>query len=57
MQIFVFLELVEQVNHFYTKLLILRYKLLGIKQYIIDPEREYNNLCEKLNGIQIKNWT
>ena len=39
---------------FYTKLLILRYKLLGIKQYIIDPEREYNNLCEKLNGIQIK---
>ena len=39
---------------FYTKLLILRYKLLGIKQYIIDPEREYSNLCEKLNGIQIK---
>ena len=39
---------------FYTKLLILRYKLLGIKQYIIDPEREYNNLCKKLNGIQIK---
>ena len=39
---------------FYTKLLILRYKLLGIKQYIIDPEREYNNLCEKLNGTQIK---
>ncbi len=26
---------------FYTKLLILRYKLLGIKQYIIDPDREY----------------
>ena len=25
---------------FYTKLLILRYKLLGISQYIIDPERE-----------------
>lgn len=39
---------------FYTKLLILRYKLLGIKQYIIDPEREYNNLCEKLKGVQIK---
>ena len=31
---------------FYTKLLILRYKLLGIKQYIIDPDREYDNLCE-----------
>ena len=39
---------------FYTKLLILRYKLLGINQYIIDPEREYNHLCEKLNGVQIK---
>lgn len=39
---------------FYTKLLILRYKLLGIKQYIIDPEREYNNLCENLQGVQIK---
>ena len=39
---------------FYTKLLILRYKLLGIKQYIIDPEREYNNLCNTLKGIEIK---
>ena len=39
---------------FYTKLLILRYKLLGINQYIIDPDREYNNLCEKLKGTQIK---
>ena len=39
---------------FYTKLLILRYKLLGIKQYIIDPEREYNKICEKLKGVQIK---
>lgn len=39
---------------FYTKLLILRYKLLGIRQYIIDPEREYSNLCKQLKGIQIK---
>lgn len=39
---------------FYTKLLILRYKLLGIKQYIIDPEREYNNLCKNMKGVQIK---
>ena len=39
---------------FYTKLLILRYRLLGIKQYIIDPEREYGHLCSKLKGIQIK---
>ena len=39
---------------FYTKLLILRYKLLGISQYIIDPEREYTNLCKELYGTQIK---
>ena len=39
---------------FYTKLLILRYKLLGIKQYIIDPEREYGSLCKELKGTQIK---
>ena len=39
---------------FYTKLLILRYKLLGIKQYIIDQEREYENLCKKLKGTHIK---
>ena len=39
---------------FYTKLLILRYKLLGIKQYIIDPDREYDKICEKLKGVQIK---
>ena len=39
---------------FYTKLLILRYRLMGIEQYIIDPEREYNNLCENLNGTLLK---
>ena len=39
---------------FYTKLLILRYKLLGIKQYIIDPDREYNILCKKIKGTEIK---
>ena len=39
---------------FYTKLLILRYKLIGIKQYIIDPEREYGTLCQELKGTQIK---
>lgn len=39
---------------FYTKLLILRYKLLGIAQYIVDPEREYNNLCDNLEGTQIR---
>ena len=39
---------------FYTKLLILRYKLIGIKQYIIDPDREYSKLCNELKGTQIK---
>ena len=39
---------------FYSKLLILRYKLIGIKQYIIDPDREYNNICKKLGGTEIK---
>ena len=39
---------------FYAKLLILRYRLMGIEQYVIDPEREYENLCEKLHGTEIK---
>lgn len=39
---------------FYTKLLILRHRLLGIEQYIIDPEREYNILCDNLNGTLLK---
>ena len=39
---------------FYTKLLILRYRLLGIEQYIIDPEREYINLAKELEGTAIK---
>ena len=38
---------------FYTKLLILRYRLMGIKQYIIDPEREYVSLSEELKGTRI----
>ena len=39
---------------FYIKLLILRYRLLGLEQYIIDPDREYGTICEKLNGSIIK---
>ena len=39
---------------FYTKLLIIRGKLLGIEQYIIDPEREYNYLTENFGGTIIK---
>ena len=39
---------------FYTKLLILRYRLIGIEQYIIDPDREYLNLCRELKGTEIR---
>ena len=39
---------------FYIKLLILRYRLLGIEQYVIDPEREYNKVAESLDGTLIK---
>ena len=39
---------------FYTKLLILRNYLIGIEQYIIDPDREYGKICETLDGTMIK---
>ena len=39
---------------YYTKLLILRYCLQEINQYIIDPEREYGNICKALNGTLLK---
>lgn len=54
MLICVFLEQVVHGKSFYIKSLILRYRLLGISQFIIDPEREYNSLCENLNGSLIK---
>lgn len=39
---------------FFTKLMILRYRLLGIEQYVIDPDREYGNLANALDGVLIK---
>ena len=39
---------------FYTKLLIIRNMLLGIEQYVIDPEREYCNIVQNLDGTIIK---
>ena len=39
---------------FYTKLLIIRCKLLGIEQYVIDPEREYDMLTKNFGGAIIK---
>lgn len=39
---------------FYLKLNILRSRLHNIEQYIIDSEREYINICKKLNGVLLK---
>jgi len=39
---------------FYTKLLILRCRLLGIEQYVIDPDREYTKLAKSVDGIILK---
>lgn len=39
---------------YYVKLNILRYRFFGIEQYIIDPEREYTNLCKSLEGTLFK---
>ena len=39
---------------FFTKINILRYRLVGIEQYIIDPEREYLKMCENLQGTVLK---
>lgn len=54
MLICVFLERVVHGKSFFTKLLILRYSLLDIEQYVIDPEREYTKLAESINGTVIK---
>ena len=39
---------------FFTKLLILRSRIFGIKQYVIDPEREYTKICGNLKGTLLK---
>lgn len=54
MRICASLELVGAGKSFYTKLLILRNRLIGIEQYVIDPDREYGALCESVNGILLK---
>ena len=35
---------------YFTKLMVARNRYMNISQYVIDPEREYNKLCRKLNG-------
>ena len=39
---------------FYTKLLIIRHYLWGIDQYVIEPEREYEKMCQVLDGTLLK---
>ena len=38
---------------YFTKLMVLRNRYLNIPQYVIDPEREYIKVCEKLGGSVI----
>ena len=54
MQICVSLGQAVLGKSFYTKLLIFRNRLLGIEQYIIDPEREYINISKNLEGTLFK---
>ena len=54
MQICAYLELVVLGKSFFVKLQALRYRLLNVEQYIIDPDREYTNLCEYVGGTIIK---
>ena len=39
---------------FFIKLQILRYWMMGVEQYIIDPEKEYDKICNNLGGSLIK---
>ena len=54
MQICAFLEQVVLGKSFFTKLQILRYRLMGIEQYVIDPDREYGKLAENVDGVVLK---
>ena len=38
---------------YFVKLMINRNRLLGISQYVIDPDREYKKICQSLNGTYI----
>ena len=39
---------------FFTKLQIIRQRLYNTKQFVLDPEREYESVCKYLNGTYIK---
>jgi len=54
MQTCVYLEQAVLGKSFFTKLQILRYSMLGIEQYVIDPDREYTNIAKELEGTILK---
>lgn len=39
---------------FFSKIMILHYAMLGVNQYVIDPDREYTSLINNLGGSVIK---
>lgn len=39
---------------YFTKLQVIRNSMINIKQFVIDPEGEYKNICEKLSGTYMK---
>ena len=39
---------------YYIKLLLLRYSMMGLEQFVIDPEREYGKISDFVNGLLIK---
>ena len=39
---------------YYIKLLLLRYSMIGLEQFVIDPEREYGKISEFVDGLLIK---
>lgn len=39
---------------YFSKLQIVRNRILGIDQYVIDPEREYDFICSQLDGVLLK---
>ena len=39
---------------YYIKLLLLRYSMIGLEQFVIDPEREYGKISDFVDGLLIK---
>ena len=39
---------------YYIKLLLLRYSMIGLEQFVIDPEREYGKISDFVGGLLIK---